>query len=67
MRVDQTRGGSGPLQQYRLFFLDGGHIAAAPYQFEAESDAAAIRLAEAWREGRDIELWCGNRQVRLDG
>lgn len=66
MKVSSVDGGSGPLRQYRLYFLDGlGHVAAAPYEFEAPSDELAIKMAEAWREGRDIELWCGQRKIGL--
>ena len=66
MRVRESkRFSSGdPLHQYRLYFLDGvGHITAAPYQFEADSDETAIRLADGWREGRKMELWCRDRRV----
>ena len=60
--------GGGPKQYYRLYFLDGvGRVWSAPYEFEAADDRSAARVAEAWREGRTIELWCGNRKVRLDG
>jgi hypothetical protein len=60
--------GDSPKRQYRLYFLDGArHVVSAPYDFEAPDDESAARIAEAWREGRKIELWCGNRRVRLDG
>ncbi len=56
--------GEGPMQQYRLYVLDGaGHVASAPYEFEAPNDAVAMKVAEAWREGREIELWCRDRKV----
>lgn len=51
-------------QQYRLYFLDGaGHITKS-HEFFAEDDAAAIKIAEGWREGRTIELWCRTRKVQ---
>jgi hypothetical protein len=51
-------------QQYRLYFLDGtGHITKS-HEYIAEDDAAAVRIAEGWREGRTIELWCRARRVR---
>lgn len=60
--------GSGPMQHYRLYFFDGaGHFWSAPYEFQAPDDRSAMKVAEAWREGRALELWCGNRRVRLDG
>lgn len=50
-------------QQYRLYFLGGdGHITLS-HEFEAADDAAAIRVATAWLEGRRAELWSGRRKV----
>jgi len=50
--------------QYRLYFLDElGHFTRA-HEFFAENDEAAIKLSEAWREGRAVELWCHKRKVR---
>ena len=63
--VDETAGGG---QQYRLYFFDGvAHVAAAPYEFEAPEDEAAVRIAESWREGRRMELWNKGRKVRCWG
>lgn len=51
-------------EQYRLYFLDGlGHIATS-HEYFADDDAAAMRIAEGWREGRGMELWCRARLVR---
>ncbi|HVU31435.1 MAG TPA: hypothetical protein VHE36_13645 [Sphingomicrobium sp.] len=49
---------------YRLYYFDrfSGHIDHFR-EFEAESDSAAIELAERWADGRPMELW--NRQRRL--
>ena len=49
---------------YRLYFFDrfSGHIDHFR-EFEAESDAAAMRVAEGWSDGRPMELW--NRDRRL--
>ena len=50
--------------EYRLYLMDGaGHIQKA-HEFEAESDADAIRIASAWREGRTMELWQRSRMVK---
>lgn len=58
----------GPPKQYRIYFFDGaGQIAVAPYEFEAPDDETAMRIAEAWREGRTIELWNRERKVRCWG
>ena len=50
--------------EYRLYFLDGtGHIHAS-HEFEAEDDDDAIKIAQAWREGRRMELWQRFRMVK---
>ncbi len=52
------------MRYYRLYFFDrfSGHIDQFR-EFEAEGDAAAIKVAEAWGDGRAMELW--NRERRL--
>ena len=51
-------------EQYRLYFLDGlGHITKS-HEFFAADDEAAMKTAEAWREGRSIELWHHARIVK---
>jgi hypothetical protein len=49
---------------YRLYFFDrfSGHIDHFR-EFEAESDAAAMDVAERWSDGQPTELW--NRDRRL--
>jgi len=50
--------------QYRLFFFNaGGHIEKA-HEFISRDDAEAIRISEAWREGRKMELWQRDRRVK---
>ena len=51
-------------QQYRLYFFNGSAHIHRVHEFEAKDDAAAIKLAESWREGRRIELWSRNRKVK---
>lgn len=50
---------------YRLYFFDrySGHIDHFR-EFEADGDAAAIALAERWRDGRQMELWNLGRRLR---
>jgi hypothetical protein len=50
---------------YRLYFLDSAtrHIIRS-FEFEASDDEQAARIAEAWREGRALELWNGARKLR---
>jgi hypothetical protein len=50
---------------YRLYYFDrfSGHIDHFR-EFEAESDAAAIAVAERWKNGAPMELW--NRERRLE-
>ena len=57
--------GGPPLSQYRLYFIAGtGRHITYSHEFEAESDERAIRISEAWREGRGAELWNGSRRVK---
>jgi hypothetical protein len=39
-----------------------GHISKV-HEFFARDDAAAIKVANAWKEGRGVELWCKERKV----
>ena len=52
------------MRYYRLYFMDrfSGHIDHFR-EFEAETDDDALRIAESWREDRQMELW--NRQRKL--
>jgi hypothetical protein len=51
--------------QYRLYYLDGvERLIARSFEFEADSDEAAIRLAEGFREGRPVELWRGTTKLK---
>lgn len=52
------------MQQYRLYFLNSaGHVEKV-HEFEAADDGAAIGISEGWREGRKMELWQRDRQVK---
>jgi hypothetical protein len=54
----------GPVQQYRLYLFGGdGHITHS-HEFEAEDDERAVKVAEAWLEGRGAELWVGTRKIK---
>ena len=60
------RQGQEPLKQYRLYFLEGiGSLISYSHEFEAEDDDGAIKISEAWREGRRAELWSGTRKVKV--
>ena len=50
---------------YRLYFMDrfSGHIDHRR-EFGADSDAAAIAIAEGWSEGNPMELWQGDRKLK---
>jgi hypothetical protein len=50
---------------YRLYFMDAfsGHIDHFR-EFEAETDAAAMALAERWNSGRPMELWNRHRKLK---
>lgn len=53
------------LAQYRLYFREGsdGHFSLC-HEFEAQDDAQAVNIAQAWLEGRRAELWCGVRRLK---
>lgn len=55
------------LEHYRLFFFDGTDRLVKAHEFLADDEAAAIRTAEAWREGRRMELWQRGQKVRCWG
>ena len=52
------------MRYYRLYFMDrsGGHIDHFR-EFEAEDDAAALVIAQSWREDRPMELWNLERKL----
>ena len=52
---------------YRLFFYDGANRITNAREFEDRGDEQAIKLAEAWREGRKMDLWNGARRVHCWG
>lgn len=59
------RSGTGSLRQYRLYFLESvDSIISYSHEFEAEDDDRAIKISEAWREGRAAELWCGALKIK---
>jgi hypothetical protein len=60
-----TSGGGGGMLHYRLYYFDGfsGHIDHFR-EFEAESDDAAVTLADGWSDGRRMELWIRERRLK---
>ena len=48
---------------YRLYFLEGGHIRHA-VNLDCEDDEHAVETVESHRDGREMELWQGARFVR---
>jgi hypothetical protein len=50
---------------YRLFFFDGAAHIERSHEFEAPEDETAIRISEAWQEGRRMELWQRERRVKV--
>lgn len=50
---------------YRLYYMDrfSGHIDHFR-EFEADTDEAAVEIAETWRDGRPMELWNRNRRLK---
>ena len=66
-KIDSSLGDAREALYYRLYFMDSsqslGGISSV-HEFHAADDAVAIRIAEAWREGRPTELWCRDRMVK---
>ena len=56
------------MASYRAYFLNSdGHIVSVR-AIDCADDTAAIREAESFREGREVEIWDGTRMVtRLQG
>jgi hypothetical protein len=52
------------MQQYRLFFFDGGGRLIKAHESVAQDDEQANWIAEGWREGRQMELWHRERKLR---
>jgi hypothetical protein len=50
---------------YRLYFMDryNGHIDHFR-EFEADSDEAALELAQRWHDGSPMELWNRHRKLK---
>ena len=63
--IPKDRSGTDSLRQYRLYFLEGiGSLISHSHEFEAKDDDHAVRISEAWREGRRAELWRGADKVK---
>jgi hypothetical protein len=52
------------VHEYRLFFFDGAARLTVAHEFLASDNAEALRIAEGWREGRQMELWNGGSKIR---
>ena len=52
------------MEYYRLFLFDDGQHIEGAHEFEAQNDEAAIKIAEGWREERQMELWQRDRRVK---
>jgi len=64
-RPFRSRRQTAPMGQYRLYYLDSvDRMISRSFEFEADSDEAAVRLAESFREGRPVELWRGTSKLK---
>lgn len=52
-----------PMQTYRLFYMGAHNHIVGSLEFLADTDAEALAVAEARRDHRPAELWCGIRPV----
>lgn len=65
VNCDLAGRGGGGMRYYRLYFISrtSGHIHHFR-EFEAESDEAALSIAERWRDGTSMELWNQERKLK---
>ena len=55
------------MQEYRLYVFEAGQL-LWPHALLAHDDKSAIAIADQrWAEGRQMELWEGNRKVQSWG
>ena len=53
---------------YRAYLVDPtGHISRPPHLFEADDDTVAIKKAQQFVDGCDVELWDHDRIVARIG
>ncbi len=52
------------MPQYRVYKINrDGHIAEAPVLMDCADDQDAAEQAKQYIDGKDIEVWQGNRRV----
>jgi hypothetical protein len=51
------------MQTYRLFYMGAHNHIVGSFEFLADTDAETLAVAEARRDDRPAELWCGIRPV----
>jgi hypothetical protein len=53
------------MADYRLYFMDrfSGHIEHRR-EFFADTDSAAIAIAQSWSTGQAMELWEGEHKLK---
>jgi hypothetical protein len=60
--------GASVMAFYRAYFVDvPRHIVRPPKVFEADDDAAALKQAQQFADGYDVELWDHDRFIALIG
>ena len=54
------------MPSYRLYFLDrDAHISTPPEVLDCADDAEALQKAKKFLDGKDLEVWDGNRRVAV--
>ena len=54
------------MSEYRVYRLAAdGHIVSPPDIMDCRNDAEAIKRAHALSNGKDLEIWQGDRRVAL--
>lgn len=51
------------MSDYKLYFLDSSNDIAATKEFDVRGDDEAIAQALLFEDGRNLELWLGERLV----
>ena len=54
------------MAKYRLYFLDQGRLVGSE-QIDADDDGGAAKIARDRGSGDRIEVWSGDRRVRVVG
>jgi hypothetical protein len=56
------------MTEYRAYLIDENDRIISAKEIRADSDEEALDTARQFVDGRDVEIWCGQRKIgRLKG